>query len=525
MKPSFPVWTFLGAALLLSGCGQSSTPAAPKDPNARNTEGKTLLILAIEKGDKQAVTDLLAQGASVSEGFSGDQPIHFAARGGQKEIVEMLLAKGVDPKTKNSKDQTGLHLASTRAVAELFVSKGLDVSVPTTYREQPIHFASERGNVDVVEYLLSKGADAKARSRDMDIMPLNYASTKAVAAMLVSNNAPINGETNQWGRNTPPIWSAAWNGRTEVVQYLVEQGADINAKSYGGQTALQVATQKGHTDIVNILAGNGTDLSGQEGANLLHEAVSKNDLKLTEALLNKGIKPNEGTEAPMTVAAARGNKAMLELLASHGGDIRFGGNNGWTPLHAAAAGHFAPIVATILYQKYSGEDFKGCMEWLLAKGADAKAPGGYSKLTPLHVAAKNNFKPGAELLIAAGADVNAKAEFDSTPLHWAVINDAMEIAQLLLEKGANPNLPLDSRAAVVTTKQGEMPNPFGGGSDAGGKVPLSLASSAAMKALLTSHGATVPTGQTALEPPKKSPEEIEQEKIQLMIKQHNAHPQ
>ncbi len=76
---------------------------------------------------------------------------------------------------------------------------------------------------------------------------------------------------------------------------------------------------------------------------------------------------------------------------------------------------------------------------LIAKGADVNAKYKYDKTTPLHWAAENNWKDVASLLIAKGADVNAKAQWGDTPLYWAALNKSKDVASLLIAKGADVN--------------------------------------------------------------------------------------
>ena len=75
---------------------------------------------------------------------------------------------------------------------------------------------------------------------------------------------------------------------------------------------------------------------------------------------------------------------------------------------------------------------------LIANGADvnAKKEDGW---TPLHWAADTNAAEVAKLLIAKGAEVNAKGNYGLTPLHWAAGNNAAEIAKLLIDNGAEVN--------------------------------------------------------------------------------------
>jgi cytohesin len=137
----------------------------------------------------------------------------------------------------------------------------------------------------------------------------------------------------------------------------------------------------------------------------------------------------EVSDISLIVAAEDGNIEAVKQNLAEGIDVDTRlpstfGHIGETPLHGAATfGH------------------KEIVELLIAKGADVNAKGGVIKGTiPLHKAASNGHKEVAEVLIAKGADVNAKSENGITPLHYAA---SKEIAELLLAKGANVNAKND----------------------------------------------------------------------------------
>ena len=92
-------------------------------------------------------------------------------------------------------------------------------------------------------------------------------------------------------------------------------------------------------------------------------------------------------------------------------------DDGWTPLHKAA---------------YEG--YREIVELLIAKGADVNAKTKYGT-TPLHTASDSGYKEIAELLIAKGADVNAQGITGGTPLDSAVGEDHTETADLLRKHG------------------------------------------------------------------------------------------
>ena len=85
------------------------------------------------------------------------------------------------------------------------------------------------------------------------------------------------------------------------------------------------------------------------------------------------------------------------------------------------------------------EDDMEAVQQALSDGADVNAKGGMIGGTPLHDAALNGHKEIAELLIAEGAEVNAKGKPGRTPLHWAAYNNHKEPVILLIGKGADVN--------------------------------------------------------------------------------------
>ena len=111
--------------------------------------------------------------------------------------------------------------------------------------------------------------------------------------------------------------------------------------------------------------------------------------------------------------------------------------HGDTPLHDAAYRGYADVV-----------------KLLLAAGADVNAKDSFGD-TPLHAAAINGQADVVKLLLAAGADVNAKGWIGYTPLHHAAYDGHADVAKLLLAAGADVNArntvgdtPLDAAAKL-----------------------------------------------------------------------------
>jgi len=213
---------------------------------------------------------------------------------------------------------------------------------------------------------------------------------------------------------------AAGRGHKEVVEFLLEHGADVNARSPLHQTALYVAARQGHKEVVELLLEHGADVNAKDARNrtnrtALHYAAEKGHKKIVGLLLAHGADVNAGANYNRTAAEfamGEGHTEIVELLISKGADI--------SPLHFA------------IYMKDEGK-----ARSLIEGGADVNKRTPYG-LTPLDRVVSRGFRDIAKLLIDKGANVNAKDNWDWTPLHSAVYH-SREMVELLIAKGADVN--------------------------------------------------------------------------------------
>ena len=350
---------------------------AGSDANGPDANGTTPLMYSAASGKTDAVELLLAEGAGVNaaDTTTGQTAMMFAAARGRADVVRILGAAGADPNrlTKLSevipwrdrfRDDDGN--AMVREDREERFSGGFSA----------LHFAAREGHLDVVRELVAAGADVNLVATSDGASPLNAAIINAsldVAAFILEQDADPN-LANKDG--VAPLWAtidARWAERTWYPAPSIEEE---------------------RTDYLDLLA-----------ALLDRGADPDRRLKKKPAYrTNHGdwIRPVGGTA--FWLAAKANDVAAMKLLLAAGANPAIPTNGGASPLLAAAGFGFEPQVT-----HFAPDARLDAVRYLVeVTGADVNLPDrdGY---TPLHGAALTVEHDLILYLIAAGADINARA--------------------------------------------------------------------------------------------------------------------
>ena len=381
-------------------------------------KGSVPLWLASGSGDLEAVKRQLVNGADVNgkDPFYKVPSLIWAARNGRLEIVQLLIAKGADVNIRLGSGRTALTFAAANGhvdVVKFLMDKGADKSASierdSSLQYDALSLSVARGNIALTRLLLEKGAKIDRTYYGKEGATLLHqvrgSNGAAIARLLIKNGASVDGRGFYSDGSTPyrdktPLMQAARNGEVEVAKVLLENGANVEAKDEDGDNPLRLAARNGHVEVVSLLVSwmgkNGGIQEIREQA--IWPAIKAGKTGVVSALLKAGVDPNCKDSDGYTLllhAASNGVEDVCKLLLDSGAKINSKIN----------------------------DDFDDSNSYVRAGD------------TPLHAAARRAGLETVAILLANGANVNARNKYGTTPLFDA----KAESAELLLGSGADPN--------------------------------------------------------------------------------------
>ncbi|KAI6170868.1 Ankyrin-1-like protein [Aphelenchoides bicaudatus] len=164
-----------------------------------------------------------------------------------KEVERLLRTERVDPNTRiQFNNSTCLHLAASEGfhpIVQVLLDYGAETNLADQAGFSPIHLAANRGHLETVRLLINAGADPN-RTTETGWSALHYACMGGhleVVKLLLDIGVKLNADKHGW----TALHSAAFQGHQKIVELLLRSGADMKLKTLRGESAWDLANQKG----------------------------------------------------------------------------------------------------------------------------------------------------------------------------------------------------------------------------------------------------------------------------------------
>ncbi|AVP87597.1 ANK repeat containing protein [Candidatus Phycorickettsia trachydisci] len=278
---------------------------------------KESIYTATENGYVEVIKWFVTQGVDISKMCDDSymELISQAVQEGQIDLVRYLFDLGIDINYMNL--AVSALMSDKPEMIELLSAKGCDFNTLDTNGSNPILSATYSGKINSLKYLAEKEVEINLENLDLRNNPK---LTIELIQWLQSQGYDIKKEGHSL------MHCAAYRGKTDIIEYLLSEGLDVNVKDEEGKTPIYYATKKGRFESIKYLYERGADLKIKDNDEntLMHIAAKKGRMHIIQWLLDQDIPidvANSEGKTPVNSAAQKGRLKVIEFLGKKGADI------------------------------------------------------------------------------------------------------------------------------------------------------------------------------------------------------------
>ncbi len=395
-----------------------------------HTYARDELNKAIWKGNIKRVKLLIDAGARINGFRTKDHegcmeyyaPLHMAASRGNAKIVKLLIDAGANVNVQTHTDgfdkMTALCIAARRGyfmVAKLLIDAGADISIKAYWGQTAIKFAKKNGSINIVKLIHNVSKQLLQSARSGNLAQMQKLIERGV-------DKDTSSDTYHW----TSLHLAAQYNHKKIVQFLIDNQANLNARDIKMHTPLHSAANHGHTEICKMLlkcnaklnakdidkrsplywAINGSAKNESTIKLLCFEEVKAGSLKAAQATVNRQLNLNEqdsvyGKTLLHFCTEQRHKKVVAYLLQQTSINCDLQDKNLNTPL-----------ISAVKTKQYS------IAKILISANADPDIQD-KNKKSALHYAVEYGNKKFIDYLLKAGASFGLRDRDGKTPGFWA----------------------------------------------------------------------------------------------------------
>lgn len=435
------------------------------DPNQRDANGDTLMHRAVREGKREWVRALLGKANYTLTDNQGMTPVDLAVQSSVR-ILKLMLESGVNIDGKDAKGRTSLHRAVTLCDDEKlpdlvarYLRFGADPVATDDADKTPLEAAVEKNHPAAVRTLLE---DARVRNSLAGIagrLILRSAVENSPASIPLLVAAGVDPRMSERGQI--PLEHAVVQNRPESVAALLAQPGVAEGLGGSAGAALLSRAVTNSPDCVPALIAAGADpfTRDESGARPVQLAVQHNQpgnvaLMLAAPHVREHLSGRMG-EALLRTAVCT-SPGSIAMLLEAGVNPTASDDSGDTPLDIAVQFNQPESVAVLAADRVVAEGIRGrtgarlvrdaletspaSIPLLVAAGADPNARAMNGK-TPLEIAVENGLTDSVRELLQADADPTVEAAQGGSLYDLAAARGNNQIRWLLLEAGASPSFP------------------------------------------------------------------------------------
>lgn len=331
-------------------------------PGTPSVESLAQLNTRLHEGAKSAdwsvVDSCLRKGADINAyDAEGTPTVIFAAQSGNPVFLERLIREGLNVSLKRASNYGSTALMETGAVNDtavgaILLKHGANVNAVDTFGDPAINWASYYGNISYVDLLIQNGARTDIASKHGDAFDVALKQWQDELVEYLIQKGKGTALENQIDKD---LVTAVKSNNLDLIQSILGQNPKPNLVDEAGSPLLVIAASKGFEEVVDVILDAGADINGlnRVGQTALARAAYFGHYNIVRELISRGAGVNDAGEqynlTPLISAANGGETNVGKLL------IDFGANlddqdalNGFTPIMFATAYGHADFVKLLI---------------------------------------------------------------------------------------------------------------------------------------------------------------------------------